>query len=254
METVKVLELQNKTQDRLNDAIDFCQQWIQLRDTVSELERFISLVETDGLSRSIVALVAADPKMMTIFKKVEIDHMFDVAKFDYTFSKNTMTSKIVSVLKEHLTSQQDIKEHCYAEVKNIFADAQTSFNECIVGMRKVLLQQREELSNSSKEGIPSRMAQETIVTYPVDDNMNLMFDKPSVALTMGEVKHTRDSVIKNISEMIKSTVSVTKDEVFLSDKPEELLETLNEYRKLSRDTCVQIASVLSLCASFRSCC
>lgn len=222
-------------------------------DKANRLSILRDTIDKHGMSKSLANYIKVSD-IYPLLEKLDLDEYVNEDKHDYLYKHTEASDKIKSTLQDNIVSPTMIKRNCYETCNKMIKEAKSYLDQSLKTFTKQLSNLRKELSNTTKRGIPSKMEKCHITTYPVDDNKEIMLDKPLVETTMLDCGHDKDSIIVALDKAIEMCNSVAKEKVFLSENLDEMLETLNKYNKISKSTCVFVSRVLSISRKYKDCC
>lgn len=258
MLSIRLLQNQATISDSLDSCFDLVSKWDDVFAAHDELVQKKSILDEHGLCKATAALYASNPILVGFLDTDETRDLLDPAKFDHMPQQSDMVQQISTFLKGEVRPRQDLQREFVEDVFTSFDVAQQTLSESVKMSREFLLASRQELSNSSKEGIPAKMREYSLGTFPASDRWTFEVtedeegNKP--ALTLFDLHLTREDIIAAIDDALSASKMITRNGPYFSQRPEECLAQLHEFRVLSNKIQKDLIGVMAVVCGFRACC
>lgn len=227
--------------------------YVNTINSANHLHNLKEVVDAYGISKSLVHLINRTENIKLAMEELNIS--LDPDLVDYHFSRNTdISNAICTEIDKHVSTPLDLQREGHDDMTHDMEVIVTKVNTTMKDMINILSHLKEELSNSSKEGIPSKMDKCILESYPNLDTSCCSIVYPDTAQTMDSCGHDKTSVLATLNAAMDFCKSQIVCKVPLSEKMEETKETFNQYKLDFYKTCTYVSQSMALGQKYINCC
>jgi hypothetical protein len=227
--------------------------YVNTINSANHLHKLKEVVDAYGISKSLVHLINQTENTKLAMEELNIS--LDPDLVDYHFSRNNdISNMICTEIDKHVSTPLDLKREGHVDMTQDVEVLVTKVNTIMKDMTNILSHLKEELSNSSKEGIPSKMNKCLLESYPNPDASNRSIIYPDTAQTMDTCGHDKHSVLVTLDGAIDFCKSIIVPKISLSEKMEETEEIINQYKCTFYNICTYASQAMALGRKYINCC